>query len=56
MNEFCRFAGAEVHTVAAVVGGIVSEEAIKMLTMQFVPIQGTLIYNAVKSTMSVVPM
>jgi len=32
------------------VGGIVAEEAIKLLTEQFVPLSGTLVYNAIRST------
>ena len=50
VQELCRCGAGEIHTVAAVVGGIVAEEAIKLLTEQFVPLSGTLVYNAIRST------
>lgn len=30
INEMCRFGGAELHAVAALIGGIASEEVIKV--------------------------
>ncbi|XP_077243660.1 NEDD8-activating enzyme E1 regulatory subunit AXR1-like [Tasmannia lanceolata] len=45
INEMCRFGGAELHAVAAFIGGIASQEVIKLITNQFVPISGTFIYN-----------
>ncbi|TGZ63666.1 hypothetical protein CRM22_006767 [Opisthorchis felineus] len=47
VNEMCRFGGGELHSVAAFMGGIVSQEVIKLLTHQFVPITKPLIYNAI---------
>ncbi|KAF6140824.1 hypothetical protein GIB67_042237 [Kingdonia uniflora] len=38
INEMCRFGGAELHTVAAIIGGIVSQEVIKVC-FQFVTIK-----------------
>ncbi|XP_023639728.1 NEDD8-activating enzyme E1 regulatory subunit AXL [Capsella rubella] len=46
-NEMCRFGAAEVHVVAAFIGGITSQEVIKLLTKQFVPMQGTYIFNGI---------
>lgn len=51
--EFCRFGAAELHCVAAVVGGIAAQEAIKLLTAQFVPLRGSLVYNAMAGTSAV---
>ncbi|CAM6089778.1 unnamed protein product [Calypogeia fissa] len=48
--ELCRFGAAELHCVAAVIGGIAAQEAIKLLTRQFLPISGPLIYNALSAT------
>lgn len=45
--EMCRWASCEPHAMAAIVGSIGSQEAIKLLTGQFVPVEGTLYYNAV---------
>lgn len=42
--------------VAAVMGGMAAQEAIKLITRQFVPFGGTLIYNATTSTTSVLDL
>ncbi|XP_077220537.1 NEDD8-activating enzyme E1 regulatory subunit AXR1-like [Tasmannia lanceolata] len=47
ISEMCRFGGAELHTVAAFIGGIASQEAIKLITNQFVPMSGTFIFNGI---------
>ena len=38
--------------VAAFMGGVAAQEAIKLVTRQFVPVAGTLIYNAMACTTS----
>ncbi len=53
VGEMCRFGAGELHCVAAVMGGMASQEAIKLITNQFVPTSGTIIYNAMNSTLSV---
>ena len=53
VGEMYRFGAGELHCVAAVMGGMASQEAIKLITKQFVPTSGTVIYNAMNSTMSV---
>ena len=50
IHELCRCGAGEIHTVAAVIGGVLAEEAIKLITEQFVPLKGTLIYNGIRST------
>ena len=52
-NMLCRFGAGELHCVAAIMGGIAAQEAIKLLTKQFVPLSGLLLYNAMASTSSV---
>lgn len=52
VGEICRFGAGELHCIAAVMGGMASQEAIKLLTRQFVPVSGTVIYNAMNSTTS----
>ncbi|CAI7779469.1 unnamed protein product [Closterium sp. NIES-53] len=39
--EMCRFGASELHCVAAVIGGVASQEAIKLITKQFVPVRGS---------------
>lgn len=46
ITEFCRYGAGKVHTVAAFVGGVASQEVIKLETRQFVPLNNTLIYSA----------
>jgi amyloid beta precursor protein binding protein 1 len=46
ITEFCRYGGKEIHSVAAYVGGVASQEIIKLITHQYVPLNNTLIYHA----------
>ncbi|MCJ8747172.1 hypothetical protein PDJAM_G00150410 [Pangasius djambal] len=50
VHEFCRYGAAEPHTVAALLGGAAAQEAIKLITHQFVPFNNTFIYNAMAQT------
>lgn len=54
--EVCRFGASELHCVSAVLGGIAAQEAIKLLTKQYVPFVGTLVYNAMSSTTSILDL
>lgn len=48
--ELTRYGNAELHTVASVVGGVASQEAVKLITGQYVPLNNTYIYNGIAST------
>ena len=48
--ELVRYANAEIHNVAAVIGGVASQEAVKLITGQYVPLDNTYIYNGIAST------
>lgn len=50
VHETCRFGGSELHNVASLMGGIASQEAIKVITAQWLPINNTFIYNGINST------
>ncbi|KAG7473585.1 hypothetical protein MATL_G00097440 [Megalops atlanticus] len=50
IHEFCRYGAAEPHTVASFLGGCAAQEAIKIITHQFVPFNNTFIYNAMAQT------
>jgi len=52
IHEVCRYGGAELHTVAAFLGGCAAHESIKLLTGQYVPIDNIVLYNAVTSNVS----
>lgn len=45
-GEVCRFGAAELHCSGAIVGGMAAQEAIKLLTRQFVPVAGTFVFNS----------
>ena len=46
-REIVRYGGAEVHNIAAVMGGLASQEAVKLITHQYVPLNNTWIFNGV---------
>lgn len=50
IHEICRYGASEIHTIASIMGGCAAQEVIKVITGQFVPIDNTFIYNAVKQT------
>ncbi|KAK1304751.1 NEDD8-activating enzyme E1 regulatory subunit [Acorus calamus] len=56
VSEMCRFGGAELHAVAAFVGGIASQEVIKLITKQFVPVSGTFIFDGIEHKSQVLPI
>ncbi|XP_022100909.1 NEDD8-activating enzyme E1 regulatory subunit-like [Acanthaster planci] len=50
INEMCRYGAAELHSVAAFLGGAAAQEVIKIITHQFVPFNNTYIYNGITAT------
>lgn len=50
IGEVIRYGASELHLVAAIMGGMAAQEAIKLITAQFIPIQGTLLYNGMTGT------
>jgi amyloid beta precursor protein binding protein 1 len=50
VHEVVRFGASELHAVCAVVGGMAAQEAIKLITSQFVPLTGGLLYNGMTCT------
>lgn len=48
-----RFADHEVANMAALLGGLVAQEAIKIITRQYTPINNTCIFNGIASTSNV---
>ena len=44
-----RYGGCELHAVASILGGCAAQEAIKLLTKQYVPVDNLFVFNAVKS-------
>jgi len=52
IHEICRYGGAELHSVAAFLGGVAAHEAIKLVTGQYVPLDNMAIYNAATSNVT----
>eukprot|EP00980_Cylindrotheca_fusiformis_P000374 scaffold91_cov127-Cylindrotheca_fusiformis.AAC.34 len=52
-QEMTRYANAEVHTTASVVGGVASQEAVKIITGQYTPLNNTYVFNGIVSVAGV---
>mmetsp|Transcript_1711 Transcript_1711/g.6086 ORF Transcript_1711/g.6086 Transcript_1711/m.6086 type:complete len:530 (-) Transcript_1711:40-1629(-) len=50
VQELCRYGRAQPHTMAALLGGVAAQEALKVLTRQFVPLRSHFLYNGHSST------
>mmetsp|Transcript_30748 Transcript_30748/g.46620 ORF Transcript_30748/g.46620 Transcript_30748/m.46620 type:complete len:525 (-) Transcript_30748:57-1631(-) len=48
-EELTRYANAEIHTIASIIGGVASQEAVKLITGQYIPINNTYIFNGIAS-------
>lgn len=48
-QEVVRYGGCELHHISSVVGGIASQEAVKIITHQYLPINNTYVYNGINS-------
>ncbi|CAF0787827.1 unnamed protein product [Adineta ricciae] len=53
LEELCRYGASEIHSIAAFVGGCCAQEAIKLITHQYVPIDNTMVYNGIEQSISV---
>ncbi|KIY03890.1 uncharacterized protein Z520_00581 [Fonsecaea multimorphosa CBS 102226] len=49
ITEVERAQGGELHNISSIVGGMVAQEAIKLLTRQYVPVDGTCVFDGIKS-------
>uniref|UniRef100_A0A1I8BVF2 NEDD8-activating enzyme E1 regulatory subunit n=1 Tax=Meloidogyne hapla TaxID=6305 RepID=A0A1I8BVF2_MELHA len=43
--EICRFSSSELHVISAIIGGVAAQEAIKLCTNQYIPVDNSLIYD-----------
>lgn len=50
LYELCRCGGAELHATSAFMGGVIAQEVIKIVTNQYVPIDNTMVYNAMNAS------
>ncbi|KAK4057494.1 hypothetical protein OIO90_001563 [Microbotryomycetes sp. JL221] len=54
VEEICRAGASDLPQMAALLGGMVAQEAIKLITKQYVPLNGTCIFNGIRSTTSII--
>jgi len=45
--EITRVGASELHNIAALIGGVASQEAVKIITHQFVPLNNTFVFNGI---------
>jgi amyloid beta precursor protein binding protein 1 len=45
-----RARGGELHNISSLWGGVVSQEIIKVVTKQYVPVDNTLLFDGIQST------
>jgi NEDD8-activating enzyme E1 regulatory subunit len=48
-QEVARAKGGELHNISALTGGMVSQEIIKVITKQYIPIDNTCIFDGIRS-------
>lgn len=51
--ELVRYGNAEIHNIGSVVGGVASQEVVKIVTGQYTPINNAFVYNGITSTAGV---
>ena len=47
--EITRYGGSELHNISALIGGIAAQEAVKLITKQYVPLNNTYLFNGIAS-------
>lgn len=55
-EEVKRCHGAEMHNTSSVLGGMVAQEAIKLLTRQYVPVDGTVIWDGIQARTEIIKL
>eukprot|EP00929_Paragymnodinium_shiwhaense_P095478 TRINITY_DN5663_c0_g1_i1.p1 TRINITY_DN5663_c0_g1~~TRINITY_DN5663_c0_g1_i1.p1 ORF type:complete len:525 (+),score=118.66 TRINITY_DN5663_c0_g1_i1:145-1719(+) len=56
LEEVVRAGGAEIHCTSSVMGGITSQEAVKLVTKQYSPNLGVLLYDGLHGKMQSLPL
>jgi NEDD8-activating enzyme E1 regulatory subunit len=49
VQEVARAKGCELHNISALTGGMVSQEIIKVITKQYIPIDNTCVFDGITS-------
>lgn len=48
LAEIARCAGGELHNISSLTGGMVAQEAIKVITRQYVPVDNTCVFDGIR--------
>jgi amyloid beta precursor protein binding protein 1 len=56
LEEMLRYKDSELHTVSALLAGVASQEAVKLITKQYTPINNTFIYTGASSQAGVIEL
>ncbi|KAJ9652982.1 hypothetical protein H2198_007795 [Neophaeococcomyces mojaviensis] len=54
VEEVRRCQGGEMHNTSSVTGGMVAQEAIKLLTRQYVPVDGVVVWDGIRAKTEIV--
>lgn len=49
IKELCRAEGGELHNISSLTGGLVAQEALKVLTRQYGPLDNTCVFDGARS-------
>lgn len=49
IEEVKRCEGSELHNTSSIAGGVIAQEAIKLLTRQYVPVDGVVIWDGIRA-------
>ncbi|CAG8581525.1 11232_t:CDS:10 [Funneliformis caledonium] len=52
IHEICRAGGSELANIASLLGGMVSQEIIKLITRQYIPINNSIVFDGIRSMSS----
>lgn len=56
IEEIFRFGNSELHTVSALLAGVASQEAVKLITQQYSPLNNTFLFSGVTSNACVIQL
>lgn len=56
VRDLVQAHGAELHNISSLMGGMVAQEVIKVITQQYVPVDNTCVFDGVKSRTSVMKL
>ncbi|GJJ75122.1 NEDD8-activating enzyme E1 regulatory subunit [Entomortierella parvispora] len=51
--EICRYGNGAIHNIASFMGGVVSQEIIKLITHQYIPMDNTFVFDGARSVSAV---